>query len=347
VQQLGGSVLAPLGFPASKLGLRCLVGADRAAGSPRAAAVLGRVWHASDGAAPLIWARERDTGGGLSMGGVRRLVIAFSSLGWFGVVRAEWVATLRAAAHGAGKPSLAVGPGVSAVRGGEARGASAPGTGLPAVPAPSPFDVVHALDTSQSWWCTNPVTGDWDDGRWWDASLARAASEYEHVYLLGESMGGTGALRFAWLARGRGRVCALVPQIDVRDFSYACRPDFTTERAAALVEAVRASVGEAKGEAGAAVVVRVGGDAADVKQLGYLEGMTESVTYFGGEGVGAGRGGVGAGAGAGGAVSRPVRVVRHPVSGHALGMGLKQRGELHRVVLGDLFGEGDGLGTGS
>eukprot|EP00962_Isochrysis_galbana_P021631 scaffold6383_cov112-Isochrysis_galbana.AAC.4 len=56
-QQLGGNVLQPLGFPATKLGIRCLVDAERAAGSPRAAAVFGRIWHASDGAAPLIWAR--------------------------------------------------------------------------------------------------------------------------------------------------------------------------------------------------------------------------------------------------------------------------------------------------
>ena len=26
--------------------------------------------------------------------------------------------------------------------------------------------------TAQSWWCTDPSTGEYDDGAWWDARLA-------------------------------------------------------------------------------------------------------------------------------------------------------------------------------
>ena len=60
-------VLRPLGFPESPLGTRSFV----AAAGPRAAAALGRVWHASDGPAPLFApAASGDT-----------LVVAFSSLG--------------------------------------------------------------------------------------------------------------------------------------------------------------------------------------------------------------------------------------------------------------------------
>lgn len=39
-------------------GLRCLAAASRAAGSQSAAASLGRLWHASEAAAPLILAKE-------------------------------------------------------------------------------------------------------------------------------------------------------------------------------------------------------------------------------------------------------------------------------------------------
>ena len=46
-------------------------------------------------------------------------------------------------------------------------------------------------------------------------------------------MGATGALRFARLATVA--VVALVPQIDLRDFEYAGRADFTDERKARLV----------------------------------------------------------------------------------------------------------------
>ena len=47
-------MLRPLGFPPTKLGLRSLVAADRAAGSQRAAAALGRAWHAANALAPII-----------------------------------------------------------------------------------------------------------------------------------------------------------------------------------------------------------------------------------------------------------------------------------------------------
>ena len=49
-------------------------------------------------------------------------------------------------------------------------------------------------------------------------------------------MGATGALRFARLATEA--VVALVPQIDLRDFEYAGRADFTPERKARRVSAI-------------------------------------------------------------------------------------------------------------
>ena len=35
--------------------------------------------------------------------------------------------------------------------------------------------LAHCLDTSQSWFLTNPMTGEYDDGAWWDAELAGCA----------------------------------------------------------------------------------------------------------------------------------------------------------------------------
>ena len=49
-------------------------------------------------------------------------------------------------------------------------------------------------------------------------------------------MGATGALRFARLATEA--VVALVPQVDLRDFEYAGRADFTPERKARRVSAI-------------------------------------------------------------------------------------------------------------
>ena len=105
-------MLRPLGFPPTKLGLRSLVAADRAAGSQRAAAALGRAWHAANALAPIIAPLPptysggggggdaagspqsgectRDDGAGAAASGAadaRTLVLVFSSLGWNGVVR--------------------------------------------------------------------------------------------------------------------------------------------------------------------------------------------------------------------------------------------------------------------
>ena len=106
-------MLRPLGFPPTKLGLRSLVAADRAAGSQRAAAALGRAWHAANALAPIIAPLPPTYSGGGGGGGdaagspqsgectrddgadaaasgaadARTLVLVFSSLGWNGVVR--------------------------------------------------------------------------------------------------------------------------------------------------------------------------------------------------------------------------------------------------------------------
>jgi predicted ArsR family transcriptional regulator len=303
---LGPSLLAPLGFPATRLGLRCFIGANRYCGSQRAAAAMGTIWHASSERGPLIMApltsspltaipaaRSRLTpqGGGKRLrsdGSQQRpntLVVVFSSLGWNGVVRAEWGATLRA------------------------------------VGDESSFVVAHALDTSQSWFQTDPHTGEYDDGRWWDARLGSLCAGFERVCMLGESMGASGALRFA--RHATESVVALVPQIDVRDFEYSGRADFGDERK----ERLRASIQEACARTSAKrLVLHVGQDPPDLRQLSYLDPLLESED------------GEGSGGGSARDLQPRLRVIRHAVPGHALGAGLKQRGLLRRTVLRDLLG---------
>ena len=265
-------VLRPLGFPESPLGTRSFV----AAAGPRAAAAVGRAWHASDGLAPLVAPEASgDT-----------LVVAFSSLGWHGLLRAEWRGVLRAVGR---------------------------------------RNVAHALDTAKSWYCSNPTTGDFDGGAWWDAALAELCKPYQRVVLLGDSMGGTAALRFA---RHADAVVAFVPQIDLRDFPAPCdRADFDDARR----ERLRDDIVSAVDASDARISIHVGRDADDLQQLTYLpravacasdineplprDGETVSRAVDDGRGL---------------------RIVKHDVEGHAIAAALKRRGLLEEALLASL-----------
>ena len=232
----------------------------------------------------------------------RTLVVAFSSLGWDGLVKPEWASTL----------------------------CSAAGT----------IDVVHALDYAQSWFMTNPTSGEFDDGAWWDASLEELCAPYDQVCLLGESMGGTAALRFA--RHATQSAIALVPQIDLRDFVCCSRTDFADARKVKLMHDIEAAIAETTS---AHIILHVGRDADDLHQLNHLpsvkklfgdssdgsevataadaplprDGVTSSHTM---------RAELGAG---------QLLVVKHDVEGHALGAGLKGQGSLERIILADIL----------
>ena len=266
-------VLRPLGFPASPLGTRSLI----AAAGSRAAAAVGRAWHASDGLAPLVApAAPEDT----------TLVIAFSSLGWHGLLRAEWRGALRAIGR---------------------------------------RNVAHALDTAKSWYTTDPTTGSFDGGAWWDATLAELCKPYQRVVLLGDSMGGTAALRFA---RHADAVVAFVPQVDLRDFPAPCdRVDFDDARR----EHLRDDIISAVDASDARISIHVGRDADDLQQLTYLPRAVaaasdideplprdgETVSQAVDDGCG-------------------LRVVKHDVEGHAIAAALKRRGLLEEVLLSSI-----------
>jgi hypothetical protein len=282
---LGPTVLSPHGFPATKLGLRSLAAAGRACGNQGVAASLDRVWHAASEVGPLITEDDSET--------KDTLVVAFSSLGWSGVMRPEWGATLRAA------------------------------------PRDESIAVAYALDTSQSWFSTNPMTGSFDGGAWWDDALVGLCRPYSRVCFIGESMGGTAALRFA--RHCTGSVVALVPQINLEDFSSPIRADLTPARISDLRGEIEAACLDTK----ARVAFHVGRQEDDLSQLNYLpsivrahlaldqeidlplprDGDTDSLT------VG----------------HNSMRVVKHDVEGHALGAGLKAQGLLREIILSDLL----------
>ena len=298
-------LLACRGFPGTALGLRSFAAAARAAGSQRAAASLGRLWHAAPEPGPLILTPATPAAPSPpDAAAARTLIVAFSSLGWHGLVRAEWGATLRGAAAGEG---------LSAV-----------------------VDVAYALDTACSWFTTDPITGAYDDGAWWDAALLELCAPYDRVCLLGESMGGSAALRFAQHATSTGAVVALAPQVDLRDFACCGRVDFSDDRKVLLREAIAAAVDNSR----APVTLHVGRDADDLQQLNHLAGHMPSLaaafeaageqaeTPLERDGVTPRKDTVGGG----------LIAVKHDVEGHAVGAALSARNTLKRTIRDDIFG---------
>ena len=219
-------------------------------------------------------------------------------------MRAEWGATLRGAAAGEG---------LSAV-----------------------VDVAYALDTACSWFTTDPITGAYDDGAWWDAALLELCAPYDRVCLLGESMGGSAALRFAQHATSTGAVVALAPQVDLRDFACCGRVDFSDDRKVLLREAIAAAVDNSR----APVTLHVGRDADDLQQLNHLAGHLPSLaaafeaageqaeTPLERDGVTPRKDTVGGG----------LTAAKHDVEGHAVGAALSARNTLKRTIRDDIFG---------
>lgn len=307
IQQLGPRFLTSLGFPCSKIGLRGFVAATRAAtNTHRAASALGRIWHAANVAGPLIMVPNPAAADCVKLNGMQSLeqytlVVAFSALGWNGIVRPEWAGTLR------DSPNVVV---------------------------------VHALDSCKSWFTTNPVTGAADNGAWWDVTLEKLVEPFGRVCLVGESMGGTAALRFARHASASGTVVSLVPQINLQDFAaFSVRNDFGKDHKDSLLASIQQSFETADSDSDstrARIVIHVGRNPDDLRQLQYIENSVREHSALGlrvdaplprysshsSHAVG----------------NNKLRVVKHDVEGHAMGAGLKAKGTLREVILGDLLG---------
>jgi len=200
---------------------------------------------------------------------------------------------------------------------------------------PNNLVVVHALDSCRSWYTSNPMTGECDDGVWWDQTLADLGDSYGRVCILGDSMGGTAALRYAQHAsKDGGTVVSFVPQVNLNDFIYQERNELTVERKDRLCHDIQQAVLTTS----ARVVVHVGRDVDDLQQLTYLE---EAVSEHAALGLLVDdplpRDGMQTSRAVG---NHRLRVVKHDVEGHAIGTQLKQQGFLQEIVLGDLFGSG-------
>ena len=304
IQQLGPRFLTSLGFPSTKLGLRGFVAATRTGtNTQRAASALGRIWHASADAGPLIVVPNPVADECVELNGIQSLkdytlVVAFSALGWNGIVRPEWKGTI------SNSPNVVL---------------------------------VHAIDSCKSWFTTNPLTGAADNGCWWDTTLSDLAAPFGRVCLVGESMGGTGALRFSQHATKSGTVVAIVPQINLNDFpSFSVRNDFDRDQKDLLLESIQKSFEVNDNGSSARVVIHVGRNPDDLRQLLYNESSIRDHTAIGLQ------------------VDAPLprysikssqtvgncrlRIVKHDVEGHAVGAGLKAKGTLQKIVLDDLLG---------
>jgi len=298
IKQLGPSILSEYGFPTSKLGLRSLIGATRATGSQRAAATMDRIWHAAEEEGPLIFA-----GNAPVTKSDKTLIVAFSSLGWNGFIRPEWGATLRTAQANDNDGRL----------------------------SSSPLVIVHALDTSQSWFSSSPISGEWDEGSWWDTTLKELCCEYGRVCFIGESMGASAALRFSRHCTPDGSVIAFVPQIHLQDFPQYTRVDFTPERKQSLCTEIQKACKETKAQ----VTIHVGRDEDDLYQLNYIPEVVEAHLAVGKDvDVPLPRDGNQESLVVG---NNKLRVLKHDVEGHALGSGLKSNGILTKTIVTELF----------
>ena len=115
------------------------------------------------------------------------------------------------------------------------------------------------------------MTGTHDNGAWWDDSLAKLSAPFGRACIVGESMGGTAALRFAKHATKCGTVVSLVPQINLEDFTnYNVRNgDLKTDR-------LLKSIQHATETTSARVVIHVGRNRND---LGQLKNLHDTVTH--------------------------------------------------------------------
>jgi hypothetical protein len=120
------------------------------------------------------------------------VIVVFSSLG-SGLCRLEWMGTLKAIGVYAQNPEV---------------------------------DVLHVVDFACSWYCQDP-TCTWNGYEYYMKELHERLKPYSKVFFLGDSMGGSAALRFSSLAQS---VLVFTPQIDVTNYEAVTRTDFTTER---------------------------------------------------------------------------------------------------------------------
>lgn len=185
--------------------------------------------------------------------------------------------------------------------------------------------VAHALDTSQTWFSSNPMTGGLDGSLWWDVTLTEVCSGLCCMCFIRESMG---ACLYGIVGRLAARHCtqnglvvAFVPQICLEDFLHSIWADISADCMSGLCEAIQQACQETE----APVSIHVGKDEDDLyQQLNYLPKAVNNYDVVG-EDVDASlpRDGNPSCTVVG---DNKLRMVKHDVKGHTLAAGLKLQG---------------------
>ena len=160
----------------------------------------------------------------------------------------------------------------------------------------TPFDVYFVVDPGRQWF-----GGGTADAAPFATRLARVAARYRRVVMLGDSMGGTGALLFADMAT---RVLAFCPQVDLSTASI--RPAYNAERFRALRRDVEGALGRCAGR----VDVHTGTWKHDEDQAAWVAGLPG------------------------------VTITRHPADTHRVALWLNRSEELLQMVRSCIVEEG-------
>ena len=165
--------------------------------------------------------------------------------------------------------------------------------------------VLSVLDPAFSWYNQDP-TGEWRGGEYYEKLITGELAGYKKVMVMGDSMGGAGALRFCHLADA---CLVFTPQIDLRGYSAVKRLDFGEHVKVKFMEKIVENVRKK----GSAIEIHYGEFCdVDSKQVGLLG------TDGDGDGDGDGEG--------------EHKVVKWDFDDHILSVELKKRGVLMDVV---------------
>ena len=87
--------------------------------------------------------------------------------------------------------------------------------------------MLYVLDPARSWYSQDPGCT-WSGFEYFESEISKVVESggYRHVLMMGDSMGGSGALLFAHLAT---RVLAFVPQCELEQYPMCTRRDFTAK----------------------------------------------------------------------------------------------------------------------
>lgn len=182
------------------------------------------------------------------------------------------------------------------------------------------FDVLFVADPGQSWY-QKDSHGKFNGFAEYEKRIRVASRPYDRVSLIGDSMGGSGALLFSHLATDESAVVAFSPQIDlVEDEHHVSRYDLSTSVRNTYCTRLLRSVMEAVHAKKSNIFIHRGVDAADVYHTNRLVNDCTSLKVATDEAV------------------NTVRVIEHAdCRHHQVAVHLKERGQLTDVLYRSLI----------